>query len=114
GVAVLMVDWLLANAVAFVLAGPSVWDRERGLVWIPLACWFVLVWLSTSTTGATFGQWALGLRVIRLDRRTVGLWVGLVPTALIALVIPPLVFTSERRRLHHLAPGTACVTGPGR
>lgn len=110
--AALMVDWVIANAVAVVLVGPSVWDREDGLVWLPLACWFVLVWLSTSMTGASLGQWALRLRVIRLDRRTVGLWAGLVRTALIALVIPPLIFTQDRRGLHDLAVGTACVNAP--
>lgn len=109
----LLLDWAIANAAAFmIVGGASVWDRERGLVWVPLACWFVLVWLATALTGASLGQWIMRLRVIRLDRRPIGLWIGLVRTALIALVIPPLVFTPERRGLHDLVAGTACVNGP--
>lgn len=108
----LLLDWAMANAAAVLIVGTAVWDRERGLVWVPLACWFVLVWLATAFTGASLGQWVMRLRVIRLDRRPVGLWVGLVRTALIALVIPPLIFTPERRGLHDLVAGTACVNGP--
>ena len=110
----LLVDWGIGNAIAVLFAGPGVWDRERGLVWLPLVCWFVLVWLSTSFTGASPGQWLLRLRVIRLDRRRVGPWVGFVRTALVALVIPPLISTNDRRGLHDLIAGTACVNGPGR
>lgn len=103
----------MANAAALAIAGgTSVWDREQGQFWLPLACWFVLVWLATSFTGASLGQWITRLRVIRIDRRPVGLWVGLVRTALIALVIPPLIFTPDRRGLHDLAVGTVCVNGP--
>lgn len=108
----LLVDWAIGNAIAFVFAGPAVWDRERGLVWLPLLSWFVLVWLFTSFTGASLGQWLLRLRVIRLDRRRVGPWIGFIRTALIALVIPPLIFTPDRRGLHDLIAGTACVNGP--
>lgn len=109
----LLLDWAMANVAAFmIVGGASVWDRDRGLIWVPLACWFVLVWLATSLTGASLGQWIMRLRVIRLDRRPVGLWIGFIRTALIALVIPPLVFTPERRGLHDLIAGTACVNGP--
>lgn len=109
----LLLDWAMANAAAFMIAGgASVWDRDRGLVWLPLVCWFILVWLATALTGASLGQWIMRLRVIRLDRRPVGLWIGFIRTALIALVIPPLVFTPERRGLHDLVAGTACVNGP--
>jgi uncharacterized RDD family membrane protein YckC len=109
----LLLDWGMANAAAFIIVGgTSVWDRDRGMVWLPLVCWFVLVWLATSLTGASLGQWIMRLRVIRLDRRPVGLWIGLVRTALIALVIPPLIFTPDRRGLHDLVAGTACVNGP--
>ncbi|HEU4539614.1 MAG TPA: RDD family protein [Jiangellaceae bacterium] len=108
----LLIDWAIGNAVAVIIAGPAVWDRGSGLVWLPLVCWFVVVWLFTSFTGASLGQWLLRLRVIRLDRRRIGPWVGLVRTALIALVIPPLIFTEDRRGLHDLIAGTACVNGP--
>lgn len=108
----LLLDWALANGAAVAIAGTAVWDREQGMIWLPLACWFVLVWLATALTGASLGQWIMRLRVIRLDRRPVGLWIGFIRTALIAMVIPPLIFTPERRGLHDLAAGTVCVNGP--
>lgn len=112
-VGALAVDWALANVASLMIAGgPSVWDRERGLIWLPLVCWFVVVWLATALTGASLGQWTMRLRVIRLDRQPIGLWVGLIRTVLIGLVIPPLIFTQERRGLHDLAVGTVCVNGP--
>ncbi|MGH8775113.1 MAG: RDD family protein [Jiangellaceae bacterium] len=109
----LLIDWVVGNAAAFVLAGgSSVWSVGGGQAWLPLVCWFVLVWLATALTGASIGQHLLRLRVIRLDRRRIGLWVGLVRTVLIALVLPPLVFTRDGRGLHDLAAGTAVVNGP--
>lgn len=100
--------------MAFALAGgSSVWSVGSGTAWWPLLCWFILVWLSTALTGASPGQRLLRLRVIRLDERRIGLWVGFVRTALIALMLPPLVFTREGRGLHDLAIGTAAVNGPG-
>jgi uncharacterized RDD family membrane protein YckC len=111
--AALFVDWAIANLVAYFVSGGTLpWDTERAVAWLPVACWVVLVWLSTALTGASPGQHLLRLRVIRLDRRRIGLRVGGLRTALIALVIPPLVFTREGRGLHDLAVGTIVVNGP--
>jgi uncharacterized RDD family membrane protein YckC len=107
----LAVDWALANVVAVGLAGPDVWDASTGLTWVPLLAWTVLVWLSTGLTGASLGQHVLRLRVVRLDRRPVGLLRGLLRTLLIALVVPPLV-TVRGRGLHDVAVHTAVVNGP--
>lgn len=112
--AALIVDWALANVVAFALAGSSVWDASGGRTWVPLVCWLVMVWLATTLTGASPGQWVLGVRIVRLDRRRIGAVKAAVRTALIGLVIPPLIFDREGRGLHDLAVGTAAVRGPGR
>ncbi len=50
--------------------------------------------------------------MLRLDHRTVGLWRALVRTALIALVVPPLVFDRDGRGLHDMAAGTVVVHAP--
>jgi uncharacterized RDD family membrane protein YckC len=112
-IAALFLDWVIANVVAAVVAGGTLpWDANRGQAWLPLISWFVLVWLSTALTGASLGQHILRLRVIRLDRRPVGLPAGGLRTALIALVIPPLIIDRDGRGLHDLAVGTAVVHGP--
>lgn len=110
----LVIDWVLANIAAFAVFGGDVWRPGSGSTWWPLASFFVLVWLSTASTGASPGQWALGLRIVRLDRRRVGVLQAAVRTLLILLVVPPLIFTKEGRGLHDLAVNTAAVNGPGR
>lgn len=113
-IAALVIDWVLANIAAFAVFGGDVWSPGSGSTWWPLASFFVLVWLSTASTGASPGQWALGLRIVRLDRRRVGVLQAAVRTLLILLVVPPLIFTKEGRGLHDLAVNTAAVNGPGR
>ena len=110
----LVIDWILANVVAFAVFGDAVWRPGSGSTWWPLVSFFVLVWLSTASTGASPGQWVLGLRIVRLDRRRVGVLQAAVRTLLILLVVPPLIFTKEGRGLHDLAVNTAAVNGPGR
>lgn len=105
-----MLDWLLANLVAFALAGGAgVWESQNGLVWLPLACWYVMVAAGTALAGGSLGQLMLHLRVVHLGGRRVNLLIAAVRTLLIALVIPPLVFTKEGRGLHDLASNTAVV-----
>jgi uncharacterized RDD family membrane protein YckC len=108
----LAIDWALANLVALMLAGTGVWSAATARVWLPLVAWYLLTSLATGLTGASIGQWALRLRVLRLDRRPVGLLRGFARTALIALVLPAVVSVGEGRGLHDLAVGTVVVHGP--
>jgi uncharacterized RDD family membrane protein YckC len=109
----LLVDWALANAAAFIIAGGQVWEVQGGMAWLPLACWFGLVWLGTVFTGASFGQWLLRIRIVSLRGGRVGVMQAAVRTALILLILPPLIFDREGRGLHDLATNTAAVNGPG-
>lgn len=111
-VAALAVDWTLALVVTLLLAGPGPRSPGTGRELLVLVVFAVLVWSATALTGASLGQRLLGLRVVRLDRRPVGLRRGLVRTALIVLVLPALVTDSDGRGLHDLAAGTAVVRGP--
>lgn len=114
-IAALLVDWLLANAAGFALTGGvAVWNPNEGRTWVPLVTFFVLVAAATAATGASLGQWAFGVRIIELHGRRVGVVPALIRTALILLVIPPLVSTAEGRGLHDLATSTAAVRGPER
>lgn len=112
-VAALFVDWFAASLLVLVIArGTSPWTPGSLAQLWPLAAWAVMVSLATGLTGASPGQHLLNLRVIRLDRRPVGVWNGVVRTVLIALVVPPLVADQDRRGWHDLAVGTVVVNGP--
>lgn len=112
-VGALFIDWFSASFVVLLLArGTSPWTPGSLAQLWPLVAWLVLVALSTGLTGASPGQHLLNLRVIRLDRRPVGLWNSIVRTVLIALVVPPLVADVDRRGWHDLAVGTVVVNGP--
>lgn len=109
----LAVDWFVANVVAVAVGGTAVWQSGPGwLMWLPLVCWLLLVATATGLLGASPGQLLLRLRVIRIDRKPVGLMRAAPRTALILLVLPPLVFSSQGRGLHDLAVGTIVVNGP--
>jgi uncharacterized RDD family membrane protein YckC len=108
----LLVDWAVANLVALVLAGTGVWSAGTSGVWLPLVLWYLLTSLATGLTGASLGQWALRLRVLRLDRQPMGVVRGFARTALIALVLPAVVQVGDGRGLHDLAAGTVVVHGP--
>lgn len=112
-VGALFIDWFGASlVVALVAGGTSPWTPgSLSQLW-PLATWALLVTLATGLTGASPGQHLLNMRVVRLDRRPVGLWNAFVRTVLIALVVPPLVADTDRRGWHDLAVGTVVVTGP--
>ncbi|MBB5791568.1 RDD family protein [Jiangella mangrovi] len=111
-IAALLLDWLAGNLVAFIVTGGNsgVWDAQSDVFWLPLVCWYVLVVLSTTVSGGSLGQLMLGLRVAHLGGRRINLLVAAVRTLMIALVIPPLVFTRDGRGLHDLASNTAVVT----
>ena len=109
-IAALLIDWALANFIALVIAGSEAFSGSAR--WLPLAVWFVVVWLLTGLTGASAGQRLLRITVLRLDHRPVGLVRAFVRTALIALVVPPLVFDRDGRGLHDMAAGTVVVRGP--
>ncbi len=104
-VAALFVDWIASSLVAAVIsravsAGP---DTDRLL---PLLVFLAEVTLFTGVAGASFGQLALRIVVVRLDRRPLTILHALVRTVLICLVIPPVVFNRDNRGLHDLAVDT--------
>jgi uncharacterized RDD family membrane protein YckC len=76
---------------------------------VTMAIFLAEVTVFTAIAGGSFGQLALRLAVVRLDGRRVNLLQALVRTALICLVIPPVVFNRDNRGLHDLAVGTITV-----
>ena len=106
----LVVDWLVCLGVAQALVAYGVLDGNPNGVWT-LALFVLESAVLTALVGGSFGKVATRLRVVRADGSggPVGLLGSLLRSALVALVVPPLVFKPDGRGLHDLAAGTRTV-----
>lgn len=104
--AALMIDWFASLLIASLIAG-LVGDPDIGL--LTLAVFFVQITLLQFLTGSSFGQRLLSIAVIRTDNQPPGLLSLLLRSALICLVIPPVVWDQDTRGLHDKAAKTVCV-----
>lgn len=105
----LTVDWVASLLVAMGLTGGAAMTSNGWETWVPM-----LVFLAESSVlvpllGGSFGQLVTRVVVVRLDGRPVSLLLAIVRTALICLVIPPLIYNPDRRGLHDLATDTLTV-----
>lgn len=114
----LFIDWMLSTVIALGVvsllakgrAGPlEVQSLQHQVQWWTLLIFGVQAWLLTALTGLSIGKRALGMRVVRLDGRPVGLGWSLVRTLLLLAVIPPLFTDRDHRGLHDRAANTAVI-----
>lgn len=98
------VDAVVANVLAFVALG----GQGPGGLYV-LGAFGLTVWLGTAAIGGSLGHHAAGLAVIRLDSARVGLWRGLIRTALLCLLVPAAVWDRDQRGLHDKAAQTVLV-----
>jgi uncharacterized RDD family membrane protein YckC len=104
----LVIDWFASMLVAAAILGGAVWGQGWE-AWAPMGVFLLEAALLTALVGGSFGQLALRLAVVRLDGKPVSLLQALGRTALICLVIPPLVFNRDNRGLHDMAFGTVAI-----
>ena len=100
----LLVDWLTCLAVAELLIALGVISANpNGFVTLGLFVAESAVF--TALIGGSFGKLVTRLRVVRQDGspQPLGLIAALIRSVLVALVIPPLVFTPDGRGLHDMA-----------
>lgn len=107
----LVIDWILANLAAFaIVRDEAVWQPPfTALDALPLLVFAVQAAVLTAWTAGTIGQRLLGIAVVRLEPRPVGLARGLLRTVLILLLVPPVVVDEDGRGLHDRAVGTVIV-----
>ena len=99
--AALFVDWILSTVIALAIF------HSRG--WGTLLVFAVEVYVLTALTGFTVGKRLLGIRVVRLDGKPVGLVWALVRTLLLLAVVPPLITDRDLRGLHDRAANTIVI-----
>jgi uncharacterized RDD family membrane protein YckC len=108
----LLIDWVACSLIAILLfyhpqAGHAATVLSQPRPWTPVVFGVADV-LLTALTGFTIGKRLLGLRVVRLDGRPVGLW-ALPRTLLLMLVVPALMMDRDLRGFQDKAAGTAVV-----
>jgi uncharacterized RDD family membrane protein YckC len=107
--AALTVDWFIGYGIAAIFATPDA-TVNPWFGWFVLGVWFVLTAVPVAIFGATTGMMVLGVRVLPVDGRGgVGLGAALLRTALIAVVVPPLVRDVDGRGWHDRAARTVVV-----
>ncbi|GII98076.1 RDD family protein [Sediminihabitans luteus] len=105
----LVVDWVVATLVAYVLTGGG------SLLEVPpgwqLGVFAGMTFLLVATVGGTLGHRLLGMqvRVLGAPRGAVGLWRAAVRTVLLCLVIPAVVWDRDGRGVHDRAAGTVLL-----
>jgi uncharacterized RDD family membrane protein YckC len=104
-VVALFLDWIASSLVASFISSIAELSADTDRL-LPLLVFLAEATLFTGLMGGSFGQLALRVVVVRVDRRQVTILNALVRTVLICLVIPPVVFNRDNRGLHDLAAGT--------
>lgn len=108
----LVVDCVLAELVTslFVHPGGTLAEHAQTLNYWSLVTWYVITVIGTAFFAATPGMVLAGIRVVRADGAALLLPVrAIVRAVLVAVVIPAVVWDSDRRGLHDRVVGTLVV-----
>lgn len=111
----LLIDWIIAALSAVALAGvqypPAPLDEDPSQTFIIIAFFVVEVGLLTGLVGRSIGKRVLGMKVENPDGHPIGVPRALVRTLLLALVLPAIIMTDDKRGLHDLAAGSRVIRG---
>lgn len=105
----LIVDWLACTAITVLVLGPDRWSGSNVAGFYTLGVFVLEAAFFTALLGGSFGQLMTRLRVTRLDGGRLGLLPALARSAMVALIIPPLVYKPDGRGLHDLVAGSHVV-----
>ena len=105
----LVVDWVVAVLSAAAVANTTVPPQGLRESLLVSGVFIVEVGLLTGLLGFSIGKRLTGLKVEGRDGRPIGVPRALLRTFLLALVVPALLMTDERRGLHDIAAGTRVV-----
>lgn len=97
----IVIDWAIATLLSFAFF--------RHDPWATLGIFAVLQYVFIPTIGGSIGHRVVGLRVVGLNGRWVGLWRPLVRTLLLCIVVPAVVWDSDQRGFHDKVAGTVLL-----
>lgn len=101
----LAIDWVTAMVVASFFAGYG----SDGYALLTLAVFAAQTTLLQWLMGSSFGQRIVSIGVVRVDNGRLGILPLALRTALICLIIPPVVWDRDGRGLHDRVARTVCV-----
>lgn len=101
-----VIDWIVAALSATALTGVSYPPDDPAQNLVITAFFIAEVGLLVGMLGYSIGKRVVGIRVIDPDGRPIGIGWGLLRTALVCLVIPPVVQNKEGRGLHDIVTGS--------
>jgi len=106
-VVALFIDWIAAMIISRALVGEPTSTLES---FATLGIFALEVTVLTWLWGSSFGQRLVGVRVVGRSRR-LGLVASALRTALICIVIPPLIWDADGRGLHDRAVDSVVLRG---
>jgi uncharacterized RDD family membrane protein YckC len=113
--AALLIDWVVAALSAVALAGvnypPAPLDEDASQTFIIIGFFVAEVALLTGLVGRSIGKRLMGMRIENPAGRPIGLPRAFVRTLLLALVLPAIIMTDDKRGLHDLAAGSRVIRG---
>lgn len=105
-VAALLIDWIIAALTAVAIT-PVTYPPDNITQNLIITGFFIVeVGVLVGLLGASIGKRIMRLGVINPDGQAIGIPQGLLRTALVCLVIPPLVANSDGRGLHDIVTGS--------
>jgi uncharacterized RDD family membrane protein YckC len=110
-----LIDGAASTLVTILLIGMEQYVDPTGPGrWWVLGVFYAEVALLTALVGGSFGQVVVGIRVLRTHGHPLTLLRSMLRTALILLVVPPLVFESgSGRGLHDIWTDAGAYRKPG-
>ena len=104
----LVIDWVIVAGVAWLVYRPaSTGDPAYGAV--QAGIFAVLQILAIWALGGSIGHRLVGLRLAALPGYKPAFWRAIVRSALLAVVVPALVWDSDQRGFHDKVAGTVLV-----
>lgn len=105
-IAALFIDWAIAYGLSYAFFRQAD-GATNGFVTSGIFVAMQIVFVAFAAGG--IGHLLLGMRVVTLDNRWVGVWRPAVRAVLLALVVPAVIFDADQRGLHDRFSGTLLV-----
>lgn len=102
----LVIDWIIASLSAVALTTVTYPPANISQNLVITGFFVVEVGLLVGLLGASIGKRIVGISVLNPDGRPIGIGYGLLRTALVCLVIPPIVQNADGRGLHDIVVGS--------